>query len=148
MTIIEQLEALQGEKLAVDGKLAEALAGIASKDDEIAALKAQIEAHATDKANIETKHAEALAAVTAERDAAITAKADAEKQIDEFRRKLEDPAYKSASISGDQQAVTDGGAVAPGADAKTLMQQMIEIRDPKERRAFYLKNEKDIKAGL
>ena len=147
MTIIEQLEALQVEKATVEANLAAAIGNVSAKDEEITALKAQLDGLVNEKSGIEAKHAETLAAKDAELAEMKAAKEASDKQIEDFKRKLEDPAYKAASVDGVKEAVADGGAVA-GEASKTLAQQMREIADPKERRAFYLANEKEIKAGL
>ena len=68
--------------------------------------------------------------------------------IEDAQRKLSDPAFAMASVKGDSQAVAEGGAVSGGEPAASKCDQLKAISDPKEKRAFYLANEKDIKAGL
>lgn len=114
----------------------------------------------------------AAAAVAAEHDAAlaalneqvaagkafadeISAKLEASgKDLNLARQALEDPRYVDAAIKafkGDLQAAAD--AEADRAEAaeqteKSKIEQWQAISDPKERRAFYLANEKAIKAEI
>ena len=148
MTIIEQLEAVQAEMVTIKANLETASASILAKDEEINGLKGQLSDLQDAKDGIEATHAAAIADIQGKLDSEITAHAASKKQIEEFGRKLSDPAYKLASASGDNTPVADGGAVSGGMETKSLTAQMKEIKDPKERRAFYLKNEKEIKAGL
>lgn len=148
MTIVEQLEKLQADYAGLKANIEASSAAILAKDQEINELKAKAEELISGKSLMESAHAEAMNGIKAKLDAEIVAHAESKKTIDEISKKLSDPAFKIAGISGDDSAVSDGGAVSGGSESKTLGQQMKEIADPKERRAFYLANEKEIKAGL
>jgi hypothetical protein len=148
MTIIEQLEGVQGEMATLKASLETANAGIVAKDGEIEALKGQIVVLQTAKDGLETIHAGALVELQGKLDVEIAAHADSKKVIEDAQRKLSDPAFAMASVKGDDVAVADGGAVGGGVSEKSKNEQLKAISDPKEKRAFYLANEKEIKLGL
>lgn len=147
MTIIEQLEKVQGEMSALKASHDEAAAGITAKNVEIDGLKAQVAELLKAKDELAAVHVAAMADLQAKLDAEIKAHAESKKVIEDAERKLKDPAFAMASAPGDAVAVVDGGA-ASVEPAKSKAEQMMEIKDPKARRTFYLANEKEIKAGL
>lgn len=148
MTIVEQLEKLQADHAGLKANTEASSAAITAKDQEISELKAKAEELINGKSMMESAYTEKINGIQAKFDAEISAHAESKKTIDDISKKLSDPAFKIAGISGDDSAVSDGGAVSCGSESKTLGQQMKEIADPKERRAFYLANEKEIKAGM
>lgn len=148
MTIIEQLEAVQGEMATLKASLETNAAAIVAKDREIEGLKGQLNDLQAAKDGIESAHATAIADVQAKLDAEIKAHGEAKSLLDAAERKLKDPAFAMASVKGDAVAVPDGGSVSGAEPVKSKSEQLKEIQDPKARRAFYLANEKEIKAGL
>lgn len=147
MTIIEQLEAAQAEVTSIKANLEAAQTAVSAKDTEINALKSQLSDLQAAKDGIEAKHSESITELQGKLAAEIKARAEVEAKVSDLAKKLSDPAFKVAGIEGDKTAVPEGGVVSGGVEAKTLSEQMKDIKDPKARRAFYLANEKEIKAG-
>ena len=148
MTVIKDLEAAQGEIATLKASIENVTASVSAKDTEIETLKGQIATMQSEKDEMKAAHDSAIADIQGKLDAEIKAHAESKKAIEDANKKLADPAFKAASVDGDKQAVVEGGAVSGAVSGKTKAEQMRDISDPKERRAFYLANEKDIKAGL
>lgn len=153
MSLAQQIKTLEAEKAERDAKIQtisaerdQAKADLASATEENAKLKADIAAaqaeHDQAIASDQAAHGQAIAerdekikTLTAERDQAIV-------RADRAEKALANPGHKEASSAG-TNPVPAGEA---GGESGALWPQYYAITDPAQRRAFWLANEKALRA--
>jgi len=145
MSVSQELGKVQAELEASQTKLASAEEKIGTHEATIATHEATITGHEATIAS-QTKaidgHAAALttatAGLTGQVETLTTENKELAHTVGEQGKKLESPAYKMASITGEPLEEAGGGG--EGAEGGSLTQQYAAIKDPAERAAFLEEN--------
>lgn len=144
-TVVKQLEAALAQ---IDALKAEISKGTAMLAEALATIETLTAAIASEK-EISAKASEAVKASLADLAKAQDEHAATKAELEKAKAALASPQYLDAMAGGlkKDQATEDGGT-APTGDEPDILEQFAAIKEPKAKRAFYLKNEAAIKAAL
>ena len=145
-TVVEQLADAESEIKTLQASIITLNQAALADASMVEVLAGQVKTLEAAQVSLVEAHKLALDEVSGKLTAATSAHVETAKSLDEANKKLADPAYKIANSEGDKAPIAEGGA--PIAADVSIIDQLQAIKDPQEKRAFYLKNEEQIKAAL